>query len=76
MLVTLTVALLVACFIRGDDHSGIAGLFGLFMFFGSGASLGYDLGRSRNAAAAGTLWSIWIWWMSLVVYYFFNPPLQ
>ncbi len=75
MLAALAVALFSACFILRGDHSGIAGLCGLFAFFGFGASFGYDLGHTRNAAAAGTLWSIWIWWMSWIVYNVFYPPL-
>lgn len=75
MLAVLTAALLSAGFLR-NEYSGIAGLCGLFLFFGSGASLGYDMGHSRNAAAVGTLWAIWLWWMSLIVYFWFYPPLN
>ena len=76
MVATLSVAMFSACFVLRDRFSGIAGLCGLFAFFGAGASLGYDVGQTRNAAATGTLLAIWIWWMSLVVYYAIFPVMS
>lgn len=78
MLATLTAALFSAGFFLRGLQPGISfasAVCGMFVLIGVGASIGYDLGRTRYAALVGVLWSIWFFWMLWIAHDFIYPPM-